>query len=60
MTKLTTQILKVAKANAGYRIDTRWLAKHLNVTADQLNTALDLLGHRIVRVRGVAGYIVVM
>lgn len=55
--QIATKVLNIALQNDGYRIDTRWLAKHLGVSADQLSAALDLLGNKIIRVRGVASHI---
>lgn len=55
--QIATKVLNIAHENDGYRIDTRWLAKHLGITIDQLVAAFDLLGNKIIRVRGVAGHI---
>lgn len=55
--QIATKVLNLALQNDGYRIDTRWLARHLGITADQLNAALDFLGKKIIRVRGVGGHI---
>ena len=55
--QIATKVLNIAIENAGYRIQNRWLANRLNISAAQLSAALDHLGNQIVRVRGVAGYI---
>lgn len=49
--QLATEILSIARELRG-RLDCRFLAKHLNVSADELNAAIALLGKKIINVRG--------
>lgn len=53
-----TRVLQIVTENSGYRVQLRWLAGHLKVTAEELSAALDLLGRKIIRVRGAGAYIV--
>lgn len=55
--QIATQILSIAIENDGYRVSTRWIAGHLNLSAEQISEALDLLGKKIIRVRGVGAFI---
>ncbi len=50
--QISTKVLQIAVQNAG-RLDCRLIARYLGVSADELNAALDLLGDKIIRVRGV-------
>lgn len=50
--QIAAKVLQIAVQLRG-RLDCRFLAKHLNITADELNAALDLLGNKIIRIRGV-------
>lgn len=50
--QIATKVLNLAVQLRG-RLDCRFLAKHLGVSADEMNAAIDLLGKKIIRVRGV-------